>query len=99
MWGLHPKLELGAPELSIEEKSALGIAPDRLALKVQFLSESLRQAGLRKNDVIVSFDGSDANETSLGLNVRVRLNYQPGTKVPIVVLRDGQRVELTLPLG
>lgn len=98
MWGLHPKLELWAPELSIDEKKALGIAPDRLALKVQYFGKPLRQAGLLANDVIVSFDGSEQNETSLQLNVRVRLNYKGGTQVPIVVLRDGNRLDLTIPL-
>lgn len=98
MWGLHPKLGLWAPELSIDEKKTLGLASDRLALRVQYPSESIKKAGLKVNDIIVSFDSSDKNQTSLQLNVNVRLNYKPGSQVPVAVLRDGKRVELTIPL-
>jgi S1-C subfamily serine protease len=98
MWGLHPKLGLWAPELSIDEKKALGLDPDRLALRVQYPNESIKKAGLKVNDIIVSFDGSDKNQTSLQLNVNVRLNYKPGSQVPVAVLRDGKRVNLDIPL-
>lgn len=98
MWDLRPKLSLGATELSIDEKQALGIAPDRLALIVQYSGEVLKKAGLRAKDIIVAFDGRDQNQTFLQLSVNVRLNYKPGTQVAVMVLREGKRVELTLPL-
>jgi hypothetical protein len=55
------------------------------------------QAGLRKGDVIVEFDGkpiADLYAYSDALNAK-----KPGDTVTIVVLRDGQRVTLRATLG
>lgn len=101
MWGLRPKPGFWAPELSRAEKTKLGIAPENLALKVQWVDNSqTRNAGLREGDILISFDGSTKHESPNALHTRVRLTYDPyeGKNVPATVIREGQKVNLMLPL-
>lgn len=56
------------------------------------------EAGLRNGDTIVSVDGRGAgSELSLS-DFRMRLRERPGTKLALVILRDGQRLKLTITL-
>ncbi|MBM3213714.1 PDZ domain-containing protein [Candidatus Poribacteria bacterium] len=99
MWGLRPDLGFWSPELSAEERLANGLAPDALAMKVRWIPrEETKRAGLQNNDILVSFDGDSKHVSFQKLSARVRLNYEPGTTVPVVVIREGKRVNLTLPL-
>jgi serine protease Do len=55
------------------------------------------KAGIRQDDIILSFNG--LNVTEMG-SFRSRVSITPaGTEVPVVVMRDGERVELTVKLG
>jgi hypothetical protein len=75
-----------------------------LALRVQHAGEYpphnvALQAGFRKEDVLIEFDGRTdlARETDL---LRYTLNEKkPGESVPVTVLREGKKVELSLPIG
>ena len=56
-----------------------------------------KKAGLQKNDVIVEFDGKPVRDDG-----RFRLmvaNTAVGSKVPIVVVREGRRREMTITLA
>ena len=55
------------------------------------------KAGLRKNDILVEFNGK-AIEPAGRLLISVS-ELRPGTEVEVVVLRDGQRQRLTVTLG
>ena len=57
-----------------------------------------KQAGFRKEDVIVAFAGSSARETESQLIGRLLERYQPGDTVPVTVLRGSERIEVTLPM-
>jgi len=99
MWGLRPDLGFWAPDLTPEERNELGIPPDRLAKRVKWIpNRAAEQAGLRINDVFVSFDGRDERIEWGKLAVDTRLNYPMNAVVPIEVLRDGKRVKIMLPL-
>jgi serine protease Do len=55
------------------------------------------KSGLQRGDVIVQFDGKkleNAQELS-----RMVASKDPGTKVPIVIARDGEKKELSLHIG
>ncbi len=55
------------------------------------------RAGLKRNDVVVEFDGQPVNELQ---KFRIRVADTPvGQKVPVVVMRDGKRVNLSVTLG
>ncbi|HOB31596.1 MAG TPA: DegQ family serine endoprotease [Verrucomicrobiota bacterium] len=72
-----------------ENKGALvgGVSPDSPGEK----------AGLREGDVIVEFNGKPV-ENARDLRFRVS-QTPPGTKAPLVVLRDGKKQELNITLG
>jgi len=54
-------------------------------------------AGLQRDDVIVEFDGQPVAEIG---SFRSRVaSTTPGTKAPLVVLRDGKRVKKTVKVG
>ena len=55
------------------------------------------KAGLRKDDVIVSFNGAEIEQTSDLLAERDKCS--PGDTVKIRVLRDGRTVDLSLTLA
>ncbi|HUK64483.1 MAG TPA: Do family serine endopeptidase [Dongiaceae bacterium] len=55
------------------------------------------RAGLRRNDVIVEFDGQPVTDWQ---KFRLKVADMPvGRTVPLVVLRDGKRVNLSVTLG
>jgi serine protease Do len=54
-------------------------------------------AGLQQYDVIVELDGEAVGNNNEFLN-RVAM-YKPGTKIKLVVLRDGKRKPVTIKLG
>lgn len=88
-----------------EETRSQNEVPDgAMALRVEHVGQyaphdRAKQAGFRKNDVLVSFDGrSDlARETDL-LNYALN-DIQPGTMVKVGVLREGRATTLSLPVG
>ena len=54
------------------------------------------RAGLKRNDIVVEFDGQSVTDRE---KFRLRVaDTPPGKKVPIVVLRDGKRLSLTVGL-
>jgi serine protease Do len=91
---------LGVTLAPIDEDFAasLGLQKRRgeLVQGVQDDSPALR-AGLKPGDVVTKVNGKEvtADQTVSFLVA----NLQPGTKVPVEVLRDGQRVNLTVTLG
>ncbi len=55
------------------------------------------KAGIQRDDIILSFNGQTLSEIG---SFRSRVSITPaGTEVPLVVLRDGERVELKVTLG
>ena len=99
MWSLRPKLAVWAPQLSAEEKEQLGLGPNTLALKVKWIpNEGARRAGLKNGDIIVEADGKTSAMTHARLNLWIKLNYHPGDKLPIKVLRGDRKISLMIPL-
>src|SRR4030095_15907766 len=55
------------------------------------------KAGLKRNDVIVEFDGKPVSDMQ---KFRIRVaDTDIGRRIPIVVLRGGRRVPLNIVLG
>ncbi|MCE9527661.1 MAG: PDZ domain-containing protein [Planctomycetales bacterium] len=57
-----------------------------------------KNAGFRKGDIIGELDGSSASLTESELLGAMMNGKKPGDKVPAVVLREGKRIELKLPI-
>jgi S1-C subfamily serine protease len=56
------------------------------------------RAGFKKGDVVVSFDGRADFRRETAVLAYALTHKMPAEKVPVTVVRDGQRLELTLPM-
>ena len=91
-------------DVSAELREKQKLSAEGMALRVEHVGEYpphniAKQAGFRKNDVLISFDNRTDLDRETDL-LRYTLNdKKPGSRVPVTVLREGKRVELTLPIG
>ena len=89
--------------LESADRNELKIADGTMALRVKYVGQynehaAAKRAGFKVGDVIVKFDGQTdlLRETDLlfyGVTKRM-----PGDKVAVSLLRDGQPLELQLPM-
>ncbi|HEY2954273.1 MAG TPA: Do family serine endopeptidase [Candidatus Eisenbacteria bacterium] len=85
-------------ELTPELAEGFGIRGDGgVVIQEVIKDQPAERAGLRRNDVIVEFEGKPVADVQ---KFRLKVADMPiGQKVALVVLRDGKRVPLTLTLG
>jgi serine protease Do len=86
-----------------DERKSTGLEDNVLALRIKHAGEynehaAAKNAGFRKGDILVELDGSSAPLTESELLVAMMNSKRPGDKVPAVVLREGKRIELKLPI-
>ncbi len=86
-------------QLTPELAKGLGLAEDTKGVAVsQVIEDSpAEDAGIKHNDVIVEFEGEPV-ENANEFRSRVAM-LKPGTKVKLVVLRDGKRKPFTIKLA
>jgi S1-C subfamily serine protease len=89
--------------VSAEERAKLGLAENVLALRARHVGEygahaAAKNAGFRKGDVLVEIDGKSDILTESQLMSRFANEKHPGNRVPVVVLREGKRLPLELPI-
>jgi hypothetical protein len=102
-WGLRRMATGGLLLEPIDGQRPAGVPRDGMALRVKHVGQygphaAAHNAGFKVGDVLVAFDGKSdlLRETDvLAYAVRTR---KPGDRVPVVVIRAGQRLELTLPM-
>jgi serine protease Do len=90
-------------DLADETRTSRGIAADKMALMVKSVGQygkhaAARNAGFKKDDVIVEFAGRTDRVTEGEFMGQVLQKHLPGEKVKAAVLRGGQRVELMMPM-
>lgn len=90
-------------QVATDERQKLGLPDDSLALCVRHVGEHgahaiARKAGFRKGDILVEIAGDATPRDESQLLVAFLERYRSGDRVPFVVLRDGVRLELTLPI-
>ncbi len=94
-----PNAGFWGQKLNEEERRRLGVAADTLAVRVTFVwGDFTRQAGLRIDDVVIEFDDLRRDMTINQLHAHLNLNRNYSDKIPLVVLRDGKRQELSVQL-
>lgn len=89
-------------EATKEERAAVGVSSDSMALKVQHLGQYpphdfAKKAGFQKDDILVSFAGLNGPQTETTL-IAEALRHIAGEKLPVTVFRGGKKVALQLPL-
>jgi C-terminal processing protease CtpA/Prc len=84
-----------------DEKTRLGIPTKALGVRINFFFKNQPaplEAGLKVNDILVEFDGMRDNLTLRQIHAHLQMNRAYGDKVPLVILRDGKELKLTLKL-
>ncbi len=90
-------------DLPDDQRTARGLAPDALALRVKHAGEygqhaAAKRAGFQKDDVIVELDGARTRTTESEVIGRLLRTHRAGETVPAVVLRGTERKPLSLPM-
>jgi hypothetical protein len=90
-------------ELSDADRRKLDLPDSTLALRITHVGQygahaAGKQAGFKQGDVFVAVDGRNERLTESGLLARLINAKRIGDKVPVTVLRGGERVNLTLPI-
>lgn len=90
---------LYGPDLTAEEKAAIGLPPDRLAFREQdAVSEQAGAAGVREGDIILGFNDVPLRMKAPEFARYVRRHYIAGETVRINVVRDGQPITIRMLL-
>jgi hypothetical protein len=89
--------------LSAADRAKLGLADDVLALSARHVGEygahaAAKNAGFRKGDILIAVDGKTGVLTESQLMAWLVNAKRPGENVPVVVLRDGNKLNLSLPM-
>ncbi len=90
-------------DLTDAERAQRGLGKTEMALLIKHVGQfgphalAMRE-GFKKDDLIVSIDGSTARMTETDVLVNNVQNRKPGARVPTVVVRGGQRLNLMMPV-
>ncbi|MFM7055449.1 MAG: Trx7/PDZ domain-containing (seleno)protein [Planctomycetota bacterium] len=104
MWNAPPRLQVWLPELTPDQSAKLGLPAGDSALEVRWINlegPGGRQAqadGLREKDIVTELDGKPIRMNSRQFNAHLKLHYRVGDRLPLTVLRDGRRLQLSLLL-
>ena len=90
-------------DLDDERRVELGLGEDSMALHADHVGQYgehavAKNAGMVAGDIIVGFDGRDDRMTETDLLAYALQEKEPGDRVTITILRDGQRREIPLQL-
>lgn len=90
-------------DLTDDERRQLGLGLDSLALRVKHLGQfglhaAAKKAGVQKDDVVVEIDGLTQRLSESRLLGHLLQKRFPGERVPLVLLRGGEKRSLELPM-
>lgn len=90
-------------DLPADTRRTAELAEDVLALRARHVGEygahaAAKNAGFIKGDVLIEIEGSSQHRTESQLMAWLANAKRPGDRIPVVVLRDGNRIKLELPM-
>jgi S1-C subfamily serine protease len=91
-------VRFNSADLSDAERKRLGFAEETLALAVDFVGIEIKDAGLKKKDIILQVDGQRKRMTESDFLAYVVRHKSPGEKLDLSVLRAGKEMNLTVPV-
>ncbi|WP_395738786.1 Trx7/PDZ domain-containing (seleno)protein [Prosthecobacter sp.] len=85
-----------------DERATLGLDKNQMALRIFHVGEfgqhaAAKKEGFKKDDIIVQIGDDKQRLTESALIGDLLLHHLPGEKIPAIVLRGKERVELKLP--
>lgn len=104
LWGIPPRLRVWSAEAKGGELARLKLPAGYGAMKVRWINvdtpegRAAYSAGLREGDYIVAVNGRSINMNNKQFNLYVKMNYRPGDKLPVTLLRNGRFLEFMWPL-
>ncbi|MCO6455596.1 MAG: PDZ domain-containing protein [Pirellulaceae bacterium] len=97
MQKLLASARLFGPDLTPQEKRALGLQPEQLAFRQQQrVPQQAQAAGIRADDIILGFDGEQLEMDAYQFQTHVRQHYVQGESVLVHLLRQGQPLRLRM---
>ena len=90
-------------DVSDEDRAKLGIDKTSMALRAKHVGQygehaAAKNAGFVKDDVVTAIAGKSDRLTESELFARLTASTKPGEKLAVTVLREGKKLELTLPM-
>jgi serine protease Do len=90
-------------EISEDDRRKHGLPPSALALRVKYVGEyddhaAAKRAGFQKDDIIVEVDGRKDRMTETSFLAYAVQSKSIGQKVEIGLLRNGKRLDLSMPM-
>lgn len=106
MWSFSPRMRVYTPPLALTQRQKLGIDDAHSALKVQWINRgskagrSAYESGLRVGDIVVALNGEPIEQGTdhRSFNYHIKLNYKVGDRLPLTILRNGQKRQVQLVL-
>ncbi len=85
--------------LKPDDRKKLSLGDDSMAVKVTFIwGDYTKQAGLKVGDTVIGLDGRRDDWRINQLHGHLNLNRNYGDSVPLVVMREGKELTLTMTL-
>lgn len=105
-WGLRAMATGGmlVQPLPPDERKNAGLSDKAMALRVKGIGAgngphgAAMRSGFRRGDVLVSFDGRTDLVRETDLIAHALQKHRPGETIPVLVLRDGKKINLKLPM-
>ena len=102
-WGLRRMATGGMLLENIDGDRPAAVPKDGMALRAKHVGAfgphaAAKNAGFQVGDVVVSFDRQTDLARETDLFAYALRTKKPGDRVPVVVVRGGKKVELTLPM-
>jgi hypothetical protein len=96
---LLPSLTIAGPDLTPEEKKALGFGPKHLAFRQQKpVHSEARAMGIQEDDIIIGVDGRRLELTMSQFRYFIRESFLVGDRVVFNLIRNGKRMDLPVRL-
>ena len=94
-----PNSGFWAVKLNEQQRKNLKLGPNQLALRATSIwGDWTRKAGIKHGDIVVSIDGLNSDMGIKQLQTYLQMNKDWGETVPILVIRKGKRIELSMKL-
>ncbi len=89
--------------IEAHKREQLNLGKKKMALLVQHLGQynahaAAKRAGLRKGDILVSYDDKADLTTESELFAHGLRHRKPGNRVSIIAIRGGKKLEFTIPI-
>src|SRR5690606_13453428 len=104
IWSVSPKLRVWMPPLDEAQRAQYAIPESQGALLVKWINvgsdggRAAKAAGLREGDIVIARDGQPVEAETNDFNVYLKLNYRVGDDLPLTVLREGERHQISIRL-